>query len=198
MTSRIATAAAVFGALTSGATAVVYVNFSTRVMPSLGRMAHATGIARMQHFNRTAEQGPFMLCFFGAALAGGYLIYRAVRGDRTAADLLLAAGGTSYLAGLVLTIAYNVPLNNKLAGLDPQAGSSVAFWRHYLSGWTAANSVRAGLSAVATALLVGGLVVTLTSHGGGQRNAGPAGRAAGSWSVPAAGDHGAAMGPGGH
>lgn len=198
MPSRIATVAAVFGALTSGATAVVYVNFSARVMPSLGRMANASGIARMQHFNRTAEQGPFMLCFFGAALAGGYLVYRMVRGDRSAADLLLAAGGTSYLAGLLLTIAYNVPLNDKLARLDPHAPSSVAFWRDYLSGWTTANSVRAGLSAVATALLIGGLVATLTSHGGAQRSAGPDGRAASSWGIPAAGDHGTAMGTRNH
>jgi len=198
MSSRIATMAAVFGALTSGATAVVYVNFSARVMPSLGRMANAAGITRMQGFNRTAEQGPFMLCFFGAALAGGYLIYRVVRGDRSTADLLLAAGGAAYLAGLLLTIAYNVPLNDKLATLDPHAASSVAFWRDYLSGWTTANTVRAGLSAMATALLISGLVVTLTSHGGAQRSAGPAGRTAGSGSLPAASDHAATLGAADH
>lgn len=198
MPSRIATAAAVFGALTSGVTTVVYVNFSARVMPSLSRMANATGLARMQHFNRTAEQGPFMFCFFGAAVAGSYLIYRFFRGDRSGADVLLAAGGTSYLAGLLLTVAYNVPLNDKLARLDPHATSSVAPWRDYLSGWTTANSVRAGLSAVGTALLIGGLVATLTGHGGAQRSAGPAGRAASSWSFPAAGDHGTTVGTGNH
>nr|WP_281379835.1 anthrone oxygenase family protein [Flexivirga oryzae] len=160
-------AASVFGALTAGATAVVYLNFSARVMPSLGRMANAAGIARMQSFNRTAEQGPFMFCFFGAALAGGYLIYRFARGDRSTAGVLLAAGGAAYLLGFLLTMVYNVPLNDRLARLDPHAASSIGVWRDYLSGWTAANTVRAVLSGVATLLLVGGSVAAAQGRASG-------------------------------
>lgn len=158
MTTRIATAAAVFATVTTGVTAVVYANFSARVMPSLGRMTNAAGISKMQGFNRTAEQAPFMLCFFGAAVAGGYLIYRVIRSDRSVPDILLAAGGSAYLAGLLLTIAYNVPLNDKLAKLDPHAASSVAVWRDYLQNWTAANTVRTVCSAAAVVLLIAGLI----------------------------------------
>jgi uncharacterized membrane protein len=158
MTTRIAAAAGIFATLTTGVTAVVYANFSARVMPSLGRMANATGISKMQGFNRTAEQAPFMICVFGAAIAGCYLIYRVIRSDRSVPDILLAAGGGAYLAGLLLTIAYNVPLNDKLATLDPHAASSVAVWRDYLHNWTAANTVRTVFSAAAVVLLIAGLV----------------------------------------
>ncbi|NNG38986.1 DUF1772 domain-containing protein [Flexivirga sp. ID2601S] len=163
MTSRIALAAATFGTVTAAVTAGVYLNFSARVMPSLGRMAGSAGLARMQGFNRTAVQPPFMICFFGAAFVGGYLVYRVVRGDRSGADLLLAAGGTAYLLGFVLTIAYNVPLNDKLAALDPDAPSSIQVWRDYLTSWTAANTVRAVLSTLAVGLLIAGTVSGLRS-----------------------------------
>ncbi|GGB27705.1 hypothetical protein GCM10011492_17390 [Flexivirga endophytica] len=158
MTSRFTVVAGILGAVTSAATAGVYVDFSARIMPSYGRMANATGIAKMQSINRSIENGPFMLAFCGAGLAGGYFVFRALRGERALSDVLLGAGGAAYLAGLLLTMVYNVPLNNRLAAVDPHAASSVGLWRDYLQHWTAANTVRAGLSVVAVGLLVGGLL----------------------------------------
>lgn len=158
MTSRIAVVAGVLGAVTSAVTAGVYIDFSARIMPSLGRMTNAAGIARMQHLNRSIEQGPFMLCFCGAGLAGGYLVYRLLRADRAMADVLLAAGGAAYLAGLLLTMVYNVPMNNRLAAVDPHAAASVDLWRDYLHNWTPANTVRAVFSVAAVGLLVAGLI----------------------------------------
>lgn len=158
MTSRLTVAASLVGAIGSAVTAGVYADFSARIMPSLGRMANPAGIARMQHLNRSIEQGPFMLAFGGAALSGGYLVYRLVRGDRSTAEILLAAGGSAYLAGLLLTMLYNVPLNNQLAAADPHAAGSVVLWRDYLQYWTAANTVRGVLSAAAAVLLVAGLI----------------------------------------
>lgn len=163
MTSRLTVAASLVGAIGSAVTAGIYADFSARIMPSLGRMANPAGIARMQHLNRSIEQGPFMLAFCGAAVSGGYLVYRLFRGDlfrgdRSTADVLLAAGGSAYLAGLLLTMLYNVPLNNRLAGIDPHAAGAVPLWRDYLQHWTAANTVRAVLSAGAVVLLVAGLI----------------------------------------
>ena len=161
MTSRITTAAGILGAITSAITAGVYADFSARIMPSYGRMANATGIAKMQSINRSIENGPFMLAFCGAGLAGGYLVFRVLRGERALSDVLLAAGGSAYLAGLLLTMVYNVPLNNRLAAADPHAASTVELWRDYLQNWTAANTVRAVLSAAAVGLIIVGLVVGL-------------------------------------
>ena len=63
------------------------------------------------------------------------------------------AGSVLYLVGAVgVTAAYNVPLNNALAGLDPAAPGTDAAWRDYLSRWTAGNHVRA-LACLAAAAL---------------------------------------------
>ncbi|WP_392507532.1 DUF1772 domain-containing protein [Naumannella halotolerans] len=140
------------GALLSAVTAAVYLNFSVRVMPELGRLAPATGIARMQGFNRAAVQAPFMICFFGAAVASAILLLRVLRGDRDAIDAVAALGGVAYLAGFLLTIAYDVPLDDRLATLERGSGGD-AFWRHYLTHWTRSNSIRAGLSAVSALAL---------------------------------------------
>lgn len=138
-------------ALPCGVTAAVYANFSLRVMPALGRLPDATGIARMQQFNRTAVQAPFMTCFFGAAIGSVWLALRALRSDHTRAGLLAGAGGGLYLVGFLLTIVYNVPLNERLARAT---GADVDVWRRYLTVWTRANSVRAVLSGVACLLLL--------------------------------------------
>lgn len=147
-----------FAAIASGITTVVYLNFSARVMPSLSRMPDAAGIAKMQSFNRTAVQPPFMICFFGAAVVSGYLVVRCARGHRTRVEVVAAAAGALYLAGVILTVAYNVPLNDKLAKVRADDPAVVGMWRDYLTNWTRANSVRAVLSGVSTALFVGAVI----------------------------------------
>jgi len=149
------------GALTAGVTAVVYATFSARVMPALARLPDAVGIERMQAFNRTAVQPPFMVCFFGAAAAGAYLLVRLLRSERTPADLLLAAGGALYLGGFALTVVVNVPLNDRLASVATRSPEAVALWQAYLGEWTRANTVRGVLSALATAALLAGTVGVL-------------------------------------
>lgn len=162
MGSRLLVAAALVGGLGSLVTAAVYVHFTARVMPSLGRMVASHGIATMQGFNQTAVQPPFMTAFFGAALAGIVLVVRALAGHHTTADLLAALGGFAYLAGFALTIGYNVPLNDRLATLDPNSPASVAFWTSYLSTWTTANTLRAVLSGVGALALGMAVALALT------------------------------------
>lgn len=155
------TLAVAAGALTTGVTAVVYLNFSARVMPSLARLPNPAGIAKMQQFNRTATQPPFMICFFGAAVLGGYLLIRVARGAHSPAELLAAVGGAAYLTGFGITLAHSVPLNERIAGLDPHDPAAAAIWRSYLTDWTRANTVRAALSTVGTAALLGALAGSL-------------------------------------
>lgn len=151
LTAILSTAAAAGSAVTAG----VYLNFSTRVMPRLAKLPDAEGISRMQQFNRTALQPPFMLCFFGAAAAGAWLVVRCMREEnRAPVDLLGAAGGVLHLAGFALTIAYNVPRNERLAALPATAPQTIPIWHAYLTEWTRANHVRAGLSACSSIVLL--------------------------------------------
>lgn len=66
----------------------------------------------------------------------------------------MIAGAVLYLTGnVVVTIACNVPLNDRLAALKSSEGpEAAALWNEYLRRWTAWNHVRTatGLAAAAT------------------------------------------------
>ena len=56
---------------------------------------------------------------------------------------------------IVVTMAFNVPLNNKLAATGAKSAEGASVWQTYLSNWTAWNHVRtiAALAACASFLL---------------------------------------------
>jgi uncharacterized membrane protein len=73
---------------------------------------------------------------------------------------LVIAGGALYLLGTIgVTIAFNVPLNNRLAGLHPQGADAADYWAKYVTTWTAWNHVRTIAALAAAALLTGALSV---------------------------------------
>ncbi|MEG3973812.1 DUF1772 domain-containing protein [Microcoleus sp. herbarium8] len=63
-----------------------------------------------------------------------------------------------YLVGTVgVTIAFNVPLNDALAKVDPGSAEGARLWAPYLVNWTFWNHVRALAAFVAAGLLIVGL-----------------------------------------
>jgi uncharacterized membrane protein len=141
-------------ALACGLVAGVWFTFSGFVMDGLQRMPAPAGIAAMQSINRTAVRPPLMIALFGTAIACLVLLVWAIRswGDRRAA--LVLAGSILYLLGGVgVTVAANVPLNNKLERLSPQAPDGAVQWTNYVHTWTAWNHVRAITCVAAAALL---------------------------------------------
>jgi uncharacterized membrane protein len=144
----------VVAAVGCGLVAGVLFAFSTFVMSGLTRLPASHGLAAMQSINITAVRPPFMLAFFGTAVACVALGVHVVttRGARDNVLLLVAVG--LYLIGTVgLTVAYNVPLNDKLARVDPGAADAARQWHDYTTAWTAANHVRT-LTALAAAVLL--------------------------------------------
>jgi len=74
------------------------------------------------------------------------------RGERGAPWAL--TGCALYLRGSIgVTRAFNVPLNDALAALQPDAAGAARAWRRYATTWTAWNHVRTLTCAAATALL---------------------------------------------
>lgn len=60
-----------------------------------------------------------------------------------------------YLAGTIaVTMACNVPLNNALAGVDPDSAAGAHLWARYLSVWTAWNHVRTAAPLLAAAVFI--------------------------------------------
>jgi ketosteroid isomerase-like protein len=52
----------------------------------------------------------------------------------------------------LVTIVFNVPLNNGLAAVDPTSADAVQIWTNYVKSWTAWNHVRTAAALVAAVL----------------------------------------------
>ncbi len=144
--------------LGTGAVGGVFFTFSSFVMAGLGRLPAPQAVAAMQSINITAVRPPFMLALFGTAGISLVLAGKGVTswGDRRAT--LLVLGGGLYLVGAIaLTAGYHVPLNDKLAKLDPNSVEAVGQWKDYLHNWTLLNHVRTAASLGACASFIAAL-----------------------------------------
>jgi uncharacterized membrane protein len=141
-------------ALGTGLVGGVFFVFSTSIMRALARLPAAQGIAAMQSINIAVINPLFLAALFGTAALCAWLATSSLKmWGRPGAGYLLA-GGLLYLGGAILvTVFFNVPLNDALARLDPAVGDNAVFWNSYLSTWTAWNHLRTVASLSAAALL---------------------------------------------
>jgi uncharacterized membrane protein len=127
--------------------------FSVFVMRGLDRLPSPTGIAAMQSINAAVGNPVFGLTFLGTALLCLVLAVSSLFMLGEDGAPLVLIGGVVYLAGgLVLTVRYHIPRNNRLMEIDATAANSEGWWRRYVSEWTTWNHVRTLASLVATGL----------------------------------------------
>lgn len=140
-------------ALGCGLVAGIFFAFSAFVMKALSRLPPHEGIAAMQSIDIVIINPYFFTAFFGtAAICLLAIIYALFRWQEPAAAYLLV-GGAVYLVGCIMvTMFFNVPLNNSLASAVPTASDSAAFWESYVSNWTMWNTVRTIASLASAAL----------------------------------------------
>ncbi len=130
-------------AIGSGLVAGIFFAFSTFVMSALGRLAPEQGIAAMQTINITVINPWFLGVFMGTALGSVVLAVAGCLNWGEAGALYLVLGGVLYFVGCFLvTVVFNVPLNNALAEVDPASEEGASVWTGYLSTWTMWNHVR--------------------------------------------------------
>ncbi|MET9560908.1 DUF1772 domain-containing protein [Streptomyces tauricus] len=145
----------VVGVLGTGLVAGVFCAFSTFVMKGLASLPPAQGVAAMQAINVTALMPAFMLVFIGSAVLCAVIavVTFVLWPDEGTVELLL--GSALYLFGCFgVTIAANVPRNNKLAGMDPGTPEAIAYWPTYVSEWSMWNHIRMVASAAGAVLYV--------------------------------------------
>ncbi|GHB44697.1 MULTISPECIES: DUF1772 domain-containing protein [Streptomyces] len=141
----------VVGVLGTGLVAGVFCGFSTFVMKGLAALPPAQGVAAMQAINVTALMPAFMFVFIGSAVMCAVLavVTFVLWPDEGTVEMLL--GSALYLFGCFgVTIAANVPRNNKLATMEAGTPEAVAYWPTYVSEWTMWNHVRTIASAAAS------------------------------------------------
>ncbi len=143
-------------ALGCGLVAGVFLAFSSFVMSALARLPASQGIATMQSINITVLNPLFMGLFMGTALTCLLLVISAFAKWHQPGAALLMLGGLLYFVGTFLvTIIFNVPLNDSLAAAKPDSVAGATVWASYITVWTAWNHVRtvAALGAAASLTL---------------------------------------------
>ncbi len=149
-----AEAAAIVTALGCGLVAGVFFAFSTFVMGALRRLPPAQGIAAMQSINVVVITPAFMTALFGTAIACLGLIVWAVISPGEWPVAAVVAGAALYLVGAIgTTMAGNVPMNDRLADLNPGDAEAAVYWDEYVTRWTAWNHLRTAAALAAAAVL---------------------------------------------
>ena len=124
--------------------------FSVCVMKALAQLPPKEGIAAMQNINVAIQNPVFFSVFFGAAALCVYELISALKQRGAANANYLIIGGACYLIGAFLvTILFNVPMNDALAAAKPDE-SGARLWANYLTNWTLWNHVRTAACLAAT------------------------------------------------
>jgi uncharacterized membrane protein len=147
-------------ALSATAVGGMFYAFSTFTMRGLDRTEPTTALTAMRGINAEAQSSAaFLAVFLGSAvLAVAVAVVALVQLGRPGSAYLLIGAALS-VSTLVVTVACNVPLNDRLAALDPaglSAGEAVTQWAAYHGPWTRWNHVRTVTSLLGGALLFAG------------------------------------------
>ncbi|WP_292518925.1 DUF1772 domain-containing protein [Mesorhizobium sp.] len=130
-------------AIGSGIVGGVFFAFSNFIMPAFARLPAAGGIAAMNSINITVITPMFMTALFGTGLICLVLATGAIIGWSQPGSFWLLAGALIYVVGNpIVTMIFNVPLNNALAAVDPASANGAAVWTTYLKDWVMWNHVR--------------------------------------------------------
>ncbi|MEU7056360.1 anthrone oxygenase family protein [Streptomyces sp. NPDC046197] len=160
-TGRRGTAGAVLGAatVTTGLVSGVFYVFACAVMPALARSDDRVYVQVMRNIDDVIQNPVFFPGFFGALLLTGVSAWQ-VRRARWLRRWVWAAL-TAYAPAFLVTVAFNVPLNDALAATADPARAR----EHFENPWVAWNVVRTLLSTCAAVCLARGLVL----YGRGRR-----------------------------
>ena len=109
-------------ALACGLMAGVFFAFSTFVRKGLSRLPAAAGISAMQAINSGAVHSFFLAAFLGTSAACLLVAFSSVLQWSHPSAVYSLAGGLAFLAGgFLVTMIFNVPMNDSLATLSPTA-----------------------------------------------------------------------------
>ena len=142
-------------AIGSGLMAGLFFVFSVTIMSALGKLPAAAGIAAMQSINATILSPLFLAAFMGTALLCVVIAVVAMLNWSSPASGWLVTGALLYVAGTFLvTIIFNVPMNEALAAASADSSEAASLWSRYLSVWTGWNHVRTVTSTAALGMFI--------------------------------------------
>ena len=87
------------------------------------------------------------------------MIYAAGHLQEPGSRYQLLAGAIYLLGVVIMTVAYHVPRNDILDGLDPNSAAGISYWTTYIDEWVRMNHVRTIAPLVSAMLLTASLRV---------------------------------------
>ncbi|ESW65940.1 DUF1772 domain-containing protein [Mesorhizobium sp. C277A] len=145
----------IIAAIGSGVVGGVFFAFSNFIMSALARLPVPQGIAAMNSINITVITPTFMTALFGTGVLCLVLIAAALMGWSQSGLYWLLAGAVIYLIGNpIVTMVFNVPLNDALAAVDPASAHGAAVWANHLNQWVMWNHVRTITAIVSMACFI--------------------------------------------
>lgn len=129
--------------------------YSNSVMWGLDDAPPAVAIEAMKGINRVVRNPIFAASFFGAPVATALACVRLWRRDGAPVGLAAGLGLALSLAGVALTVAINVPMNQALAPVDVASVDAASVWEDYSGRWTVWNHVRFVATLAAFAVMTG-------------------------------------------
>ena len=154
MSNQLLFSVKLFSVLGCGLVAGIFFAFSTFVMGALAKLQPSEGIAAMQAINITVINPWFMVAFLGTAATCLFLAVSSLIQRQQPGSVYLFVGSLLYLVGTILvTMRFNVPMNDALAIVQPHTPDAVSLWSRYLTNWTFWNHVRTAAALAATASL---------------------------------------------
>lgn len=144
----------------------VFLAFSDFIMRSLAITGGSGGVEAMQAINREVFRWIFMTLFLGMAAGSAVIaIYAWVAFDGLTSALIIAAALIYLVFCFGVTVAFNVPMNEALSGMQSSSEATHDYWlQTYVPRWTFWNSIRTGASFLSAALLLIGLVWMTKAH----------------------------------
>ena len=141
----------------------VFLAFSDFIMRSLALSGGHGGVEAMQVINREVFRWVFMALFLGMAAISLVMAGYGAFGLSGPTGTLIMLAGLVYLVGCFgVTVFFNVPMNEALAGMEMSSDSTREYWlQTYVPRWTFWNSVRTIACALSAALLLFGLLWTI-------------------------------------
>lgn len=137
----------------------VFLAFSDFIMRSLANTEGAAGVSAMQTINREVYRWVFMSLFLGMAAGSLVLAGYGTIALEGPARLLIPLSGLVYFVGCFgVTVFFNVPMNETLAGMELSSETTKDYWTGtYLPRWTRWNTIRTLACLMSAALLLFGL-----------------------------------------
>ena len=144
----------------------VFLAFSDFIMRSLALTGGHGGVEAMQIINREVFRWVFMTLFLGMAAVSLIVAAYGALGLSGPAGTLIMMAGLVYLIGCFgVTVVFNVPMNEALAGMDVSTEETLTYWTGtYVPRWTMWNTVRTLACVAAAALMLFGVLGLLQAQ----------------------------------